>query len=155
MKNEDNIKEEIRRITDKKSKRKLKKNEVDNNCVTREFQGEFNLIMFIKSPRCFGFHFNKLYDEQDEGGHLLLIPSPKHDGLLGKVEMFFPFFKVFFIGPRKESEDGIIFKRIKSARVSLPHNTTFCVDGERRDHVGDLNLSFEKTTCKLKIIDII
>ena len=155
MKNEDNIKEEISRSTDKKSRRKSKKNEGDNNCVTKEFQGEFNLIMFIKSPRCFGFHFNKLYDEKDEGGHLVLIPSPKHDGLLGKVEMFFPFFKVFFIGLRKESEDGIVFKRIKSANISLPHNTTFCVDGERRDHVGDLNLSFEKTTCKLKIIDII
>ena len=82
-------------------------------------------------------------------------PAPKLDGLLGKVEMFFPFFKVFFLGLRKESEDGIIFKRIKSANISLPHNTTFCVDGERRDHRGDLNLSFEKTICKLKIIDII
>ena len=133
----------------------LMKNEGDNNSVTKEFQGEYNLIMFIKSPRCFGFHFNKLYDEKDEGGHLLLIPSPKLDGLLGKVEMFFPFFKVFFLGLRKESEDGIIFKRIKSANISLPHNTTFCVDGERRDHRGDLNLSFEKTICKLKIIDII
>ena len=154
MKNEDNIKGKISRNTDSKSRRKSDKTEIDN-LMTKEFQGEFNLIMFIKSPRCFGFHFNKLYDEQDDGGHLVMIPSPKHDGLIGKVEMFFPFFKVFFLGLRKESEDGVIFKRIKSAMVSLPHNTTFCVDGERRDHIGDLNLSFEKTTCKLKIIDII
>ncbi len=121
---------------------------------TTDFVGEFNLIMFIKSPRCFGFHFNKAYSNNDEGGHLLLIRSPKHNGIVGLFEMFFPFFKTFFLGLKEEREGNIIFKHVKSATMHLYNPTSFCVDGEKVENSDTSVVSFEKTKCKLKIINV-
>lgn len=121
----------------------------------KTYQGEFNLVMFIKSPRCFGFNFNKLYDERDLGGHMVLIRSPKHNGLVGMIEMFFPFFKVFFVGLNKEQDRGTItFKPVTNATLHLKKPTDFCVDGEKRTEHGQVDISFEKTMCKLQIIDV-
>ncbi len=127
---------------------------IENNGETKDFVGDFNLVMFIKSPRCFGFKFNHAFDEKDEGGHLLLIRSPRHNGLLGKVEMFFPFFRVFFLGLKKERDDAIVFKHISNAKVYLNRPTDFCMDGEKHQLCGAKDLSFVKTNCKLKIIDV-
>lgn len=121
---------------------------------TIDYVGEFNLVMFIKSPRCFGFKFNRAFDEKDEGGHLLLIRSPRHNGILGKIQMFFPFFRVFFLGLKKEREDTIIFKRIDSADIYLSTPIDFCMDGEKCTLFGAKRLSFVKTDCRLQVIDL-
>ncbi len=125
-----------------------------DNDMENTFSGEFNLIMFIKSPRCFGFHFNRAYDEKDEGGHMVLIRSPKHNGIFGLIEMFFPFFKTFFIGLKNECEEKIVFKHLSSANMELNKNTNFCMDGEKASGQGKISINFEKTKCKLKIIDL-
>ena len=119
----------------------------------KTYDGEFSLVMFVKSPRCFGFEFNKAYDKNTESGHMLLIRSPKHDGIIGKIEMFFPFFKSFFIGLKKERDGKIIFKNIECAKVSLNSTTAFCKDGEKDVRDGDFTICFQKTECNLNLID--
>ena len=116
------------------------------------YTGEFTLIMFLKSPRCFGFKFNKAYDESAESGHMVLIRSPRHDGLLGKIEMFFPFFKVFFLGLKNERDGKIVFKQVDAVSVALGGETAFCKDGEKEIASGDFTLSFEKTECNLSLV---
>ena len=127
---------------------------IDEKGVKKDYVGEFNLVMFIKSPRCFGFKFNHAFDEDDTGGHLLLIRSPKHSGIMGKIEMFFPFFRVFFMGLKNEKDGAIIFKHIDKARLYLSSQTDFCMDGEKRALCGARDLSFVKSNCKLQIIDV-
>ena len=127
---------------------------IDDNNTEKDYVGEFNLVMFIKSPRCFGFKFNRAFDENDSGGHLLLIRSPRHKGILGKIEMFFPFFKVFFLGLKDEKEGAIIFKHIDKASLYLNCPVDFCMDGEKCTLSGAKDLSFLKTNCALQVIDI-
>ncbi len=116
-------------------------------------KGEFNLLMFLKSPRCFGFNFNRAYDEDSESAHLIAIRSPRHDGILGKIEMFFPFFRVFFLGLKTEQNGNVIFKRIENAELKLHSLTSFCVDGEQVFYKDNMNITFEKTDCRLKIVN--
>lgn len=124
----------------------------DEKGAERQEKGQFNLIMFIKSSRCFGFNFNKDYDEQANFGHLVAIRSPKHDGLLGKIEMFFPFFRVFFVGLRKPcTTKNIIFARVSKANVQLRNGIVFDKDGEHCDMPANVDVTFCKTTCKLMV----
>ncbi len=121
---------------------------------TEHFEGEFNLIMFIKSPRCFGFRFNRDYDEDRSDGHAILIHSPKHNGLLGYIEMFFPFFRVFFMGFKKPYRSkNVIYTRVKKAQLQFEMPTTFDKDGEFFELPNDSNLLFDKTDCLFQIID--
>lgn len=119
----------------------------------QSFSGEFTLIMFLKSPRCFGFNFNRDFSENDESGHLIAIRSPKHNGLLGKIEMFFPFFRVFFIGLKKPKDGKIIFRRVKDAGIKIDEPYTFCNDGEKCEISGDSRVTFKRTKCKISIIN--
>ncbi|MBO4554228.1 MAG: hypothetical protein J5713_00465 [Clostridia bacterium] len=118
----------------------------------KEYEGEFALVMFIRSPRCFGFKFNKAYDEQSTSGHLVLIRSPKHDGLIGKIEMFFPFFRTFFMGLKKERDDKIVFQKFNNMTASFDLPTDFCKDGERATIEGDVTVEFVKTECHLSLM---
>ena len=124
-------------------------------CDDKEFEGEFSLIMFVKSPRCFGFPFNKDFDAESESGHLLAIRSPKHKGALGYIEMFFPFFRAFFIGLKKEREDGtLIFKRVRQGRIELAQSANFCKDGEKFTlNEGVHSIGFEHTKCDFCVIE--
>ena len=108
--------------------------------------------MFIKSPRCFGFRFNKAYDEQAKSGHLVLIRSPKHDGLVGKIEMFFPFFRTFFIGLKKERNDKIVFQKFSNMTTYFDLPTDFCKDGEKATIKGNVTVEFVKTECHLNLM---
>lgn len=121
-------------------------------CDGKAYAGEFTLIMFIKSPRCFGFPFNRDYRENEESGHLVAIRTPKHKGLLGKIEIFFPFFRVFFIGLKNEQDGEIIFKRFRSGSLSVKDKTQFCADGELYVSGGEMKIEFQKAKCKLSVI---
>ncbi|MDE5601949.1 MAG: hypothetical protein K2J16_05570 [Clostridia bacterium] len=124
------------------------------DCGAMCFEGEFNLIMFVKSPRCFGFKFNKAYDSESNSGHLVAIRSPKHDGLLGKIEMFFPFFKVFFIGMKSERDGKIIFKKIYSATFTHSENIDYCRDGEKQTLSGGSHqIKFIRSLCNFNVIE--
>lgn len=119
------------------------------------YEGEFTLIMFVKSPRCFGFPFNKAFDSQSASGHLVAIRSPKHKGILGYIEMFFPFFRVFFMGLKKEKTKGnVIFEKVYSSKLTLLEDVDFCSDGEKRTLEKDsYKISFKRSVCNFSVID--
>ncbi len=121
-------------------------------CDGKTYEGEFTLLMLIKSPRCFGFPFNRDYREDEESGHLVAIRSPRHNGLIGKIEIFFPFFRVFFIGLKKERDGCIVFKRIQNCTMTLKDKTQFCVDGELYVSGGEINVTFQKAKCNLTVL---
>lgn len=124
------------------------------DCSGKSYNGEFALIMLLKSPRCFGFSFNKAFDEDSLSGHLLAIRSPKRDGLLGKIQMFFPFFRAFFIGLKKERDGNIIFKKIYGATVTHTDGATYCRDGERHSVAsGELKVKFVRSLCNFSVIE--
>ena len=126
----------------------------DIDCGTKRFEGEFNLIMFVKSPRCFGFPFNKAYDAESESGHLVAIRSPKHGGALGLIEMFFPFFRVFFLGLKKEREGKIIFQKICAASVTHHNDVNYCRDGELEIlPAGTHEIKFVRSQCNFSVIE--
>lgn len=124
------------------------------DCGSKCYEGEFNLIMFVKSPRCFGFKFNRDYDSESNSGHLVAIRSPKHDGLLGKIEMFFPFFKVFFLGMKKERDGKIIFRKIYSAAFTHSNDIDYCRDGEKQTIAsGTHTIKFIRSFCNFNVIE--
>lgn len=128
------------------------KAEID--CDGTRYEGEFALIMFVKSPRCFGFSFNKAFDSESLSGHLVAIRSPKHDGLLGKIEMFFPFFRTFFIGLKREREGKIIFKKMYRASVTHAEPTVYCRDGEKHTvDKGQHKIAFTRSVCNFNVIE--
>lgn len=131
---------------------KIYREQATITCDDKIYDGTFTLIMFIKSPRCFGFKFNRDYRENEESGHLVAIRSPKHNGLIGKIEIFFPFFKVFFIGLKHERDGNIIFKRFKKGKLSINRITNFCADGELYVASEDIDIEFKTAECNLTVI---
>ncbi len=124
------------------------------DCGAECYEGEFALIMFVKSPRCFGFDFNRAFDADSTSGHLVAIRSPKHDGLLGKIEMFFPFFRTFFMGLKKEKDGKIIFKKVYSATLTHKDDTDYCRDGEKHFvKSGYHKITFIRTMCNFNVIE--
>ena len=56
------------------------------------------------------------------------------EGILGKIRMFFPFFRSFFMGFNKEYHSkNIDFFPAKQAEIVLKEEQVFCMDGERRE----------------------
>lgn len=107
----------------------------------REEEGDYTLIMAIDSPKCFGFKFNKMFKFDDGLLHLLTIKSPKHRGLLGKIEVFFPLFRAFFIGFKKPYQSkNMRFCEFKDANITLKEETAFCADGEKAVMSGSFDI---------------
>lgn len=113
--------------------------------------GDFTLVMILRSPRCFGFNFNKLYRDKAEL-YLLTISSPKRKGLVGLFELFLLFFRSFFIGFKKEKSGKINFIRCKDISLNFERPVDFCLDGEK--YVGQKNMtcSAETTSIDLKVL---
>lgn len=106
------------------------------------FDGEYTLIMIIKSKHCFYFPFNRLYNSKALDAHLLLIKSPKYGGIIGKVQLFFRFFGVFFMGIRKQiRKKNITFVSFKNLFINLSESADFCVDGEKVTLKEDINVN--------------
>ena len=103
--------------------------------------GNYTLIMYLKSPRCFIFRFNKLYSPDTEEGHLLLISSPGKDNFINRVRIFFPLFRAFFIGFRKEvKKKNLVFTSFKTVDMKLNSETSFAFDGEKKTLNGDIRV---------------
>ena len=136
---------------------KAKNKDKTANCANTDkiaYSGEYTLIMFLKSPRCFGFNCNKGFDSESASGHLIAIRSPKHNGILGCIEMFFPFFRVFFMGLKKERDGRIIYRKINSARVETKDDFIYCKDGEKEPlESGCTQITFKKSVCNFHIIE--
>lgn len=104
-------------------------------------EGEYSLIMAIDSPRCFGFRFNHLFKTDDGIMHLLTIKAPKNNGLIGKIKIFFPLFRAFFIGFRKPYHSkNMEFRPFDTLQISLSEDVDFDMDGEKKTLSGDVNL---------------
>ena len=109
------------------------------------YDGNYTLIMFIDSMRCFGFNFNKLYSPSDGATHMLLIKSPGKNSLRNKIKIFWPLFKAFFIGFKKEvSNNKMVFKKVINASLKFENSIPFNLDGEKYDFVGDVTVSVHK-----------
>jgi len=115
--------------------------------------GEYTLIMSIKCDRCFGFGFNRLYTPEDIGGHVLLIKSPKRGGLGGKIAIFFPFFRAFFLGFGKPyRSNNMLFAPYSAMRIDLKDACDFDVDGEKITLEGTVDLSFAEYPNKFEVL---
>lgn len=115
------------------------------------YVGRYSLIMIIDSDRCFGFKFNKAYRADDKNMHLLMIKNTGKNNLWGKIKMFFPFFRTFFIGFRKEEYHSrhIDFIPVRNVEINLTDKQTFCVDGEAREYEGFMHV--EKLNIKPRL----
>lgn len=91
------------------------------------YSNNYTLIMLLRSPRCFGFNFNRLYDAMQNELYLLLVKTPKN-----KLTLFKDFFRCFFLGFNKEyCDDDIVFKKVAYADIKLDNKCDFCVDGDK------------------------
>ena len=92
--------------------------------------GTYTLIMLSNAKRCFGFRFNRLHKRCPDL-QLIAISAPKKDNLWGRIKIFFPFFRVFFLGIGRERRKGnILVTSFKEGSISLSEETPFCLDGE-------------------------
>lgn len=101
-------------------------------CDGDRYEGQYSLIMMLDSPQCFGLHFNKMFCPNDKKMHLLLVKAPRFNGLFGLAEMFFSFFRAFFIGFKKPFSSGkMIFREFSEMTVRTDKEYDFCADGEK------------------------
>lgn len=106
------------------------KAKIETEKVTAE--GTYTLLMISNARRCFGFRFNRLHKKHSDHFQLICIKAPKKDNLWGRIKMFFPFFRVFFLGVGKEMRGkSILVTSFQRGRVTLESETPFCLDGER------------------------
>lgn len=104
-------------------------------------EDDYSLIMAIDSPKCFGLKFNRMYRFDDGLLHVLAIKTPKRRGLLGKIEIFFPLFRAFFIGFGKPYRSKkMFFNECKNLTVTLSEKTDFCADGEKVSAEGTFDI---------------
>lgn len=104
--------------------------QLDVNNTT--YKDNVTLLMFLNSNRCFGFKFNKMYTQNDDKLYFLMVKSFGKNTLLNKIRLFFPLFRIFFLGIRKPIyTDKIIFDKFDTATVSLTTPKAFAVDGEK------------------------
>ena len=112
---------------------------IDANIHTEKnkYSGSYTLIMCLRSPRCFGFNFNKLYNPNKKELYLLLIEAPKN-----RLSLFLKFFRCFFIGFNKPyCKNGIIFSPINYADIDFNNDISFCLDGDEEVCTSPLHLS--------------
>lgn len=116
------------------------------------YDGTYTLVMLLKSKSCFHFPFNHLYQPDTLDAHLLLIKAPKKDNLAGRIAMFFPFFRAFFMGFGKEMHSkNITFVRVEKVQVACEQPVSWCVDGEEKVE-QTIDVSFGYVTPKLEVV---
>ena len=110
------------------------------------FDGNYTLIMLLRSPRCFGFKFNKMYDPNKKELYLLLVESPKN-----KLSLFFKFFRCFFVGFKNRYEKhNIIFTPVDHADLTLDNEISFCLDGDEAKRSSEISVNAYRFTGKIK-----
>ena len=116
-------------------------------------EGEYSLIMAIDSPRCFGFRFNRLFKTDDGIMHLLAIRAPKNNGLIGKIKIFFPLFRAFFVGFNKSYHSkNMEFRPFDKLTISLNEDVDFDVDGDKKTSSGDINMGITRFSRPITIL---
>ena len=101
-------------------------------CDGDKYDGQYSLMMVLDSPQCFGLHFNKMFCPNNKKMHLLLVKAPRFNGFFGLAEMFFSFFRAFFIGFKKPyASKRMIFREFSELTVKTDKEYNFCADGEK------------------------
>ena len=104
------------------------------------YDGNYTLLMVLKSHRCFGFNFNRSYKKKKQL-YLLAIKSPGKDCLKNRAKMFFPFFRVFFCGiSHPMSRKSWLLTPFDNLTITLKNAQDFCLDGEKRTLDGTLEI---------------
>lgn len=104
----------------------------------KKTEGNYTLLMVLKSHRCFGFNFNRSYKKKQQL-YLLAINSVGKDCLKNRARMFFPFFRVFFCGiSHPMSRKNWFLTPFDKLTVTLKDEQDFCLDGEKRTLGGVL-----------------
>lgn len=115
--------------------------------------GVYTLLMISSAPRCFGFRFNRLHKRFPNELQLLAIKAPEKDSLWGRIKIFFPFFRAFFMGFNKPYfGKDLLFTSLKSAEITLPSPAEFCLDGESAILQGKLTVARQKQTARVFVI---
>lgn len=116
------------------------------------FSGEYALVMIIHSDTCFKLRFNRLYDPKKEGAHLLLLRSAGKDSLCARARLFFPLFRVFFLGLRHQHEGkSFSFREVHNVEISLDDTQPWAMDGEKFDY-SHLSISFSTTPSTVQVV---
>ncbi len=114
--------------------------------------GRASLVMFLHSNRCFGLPFNKMYDIADNKLYCLIIRSNGRDSLINKIRLFLPLFRIFILGTNKAIHNkNIYFDSLTCADISVPHDTSWCIDGEQIQLGGNMHITTSNPTYKLTI----
>lgn len=112
-----------------------------------DYSGNYTLIMVLRSPRCFGFNFNKIYDPNKKELYLLLVEAPKN-----RISLFLKFFRCFFMGfNKKYDKHKIIFIPIEFADIILDSSVPFCLDGEKQHYQDRISVNSYVFDGKIKI----
>ena len=122
------------------------------NVDGEKINGEFTLIMVLKSHRCFGFSFNKSY-KKHKGLYLVAIRSFGGDSIKNRVKMFAPFFRVFFVGVNKpQIKRDWMLVPFEKLTVTLDEPQDFCLDGEKRRLAGELRFSAQVLEREIDVV---
>ena len=121
------------------------------NVDGQHYEDDYTLIMVLKSHRCFGFNFNKAY-KQNKCLYLLAIKSFGKDNIVNRVKMFFPFFKVFFMGANPGVNKNWLLVPFSQLTVELDEPQNFCVDGELRRFDGILQIHEQSLNKHIPIV---
>ncbi len=122
---------------------------------TKTVQGPFCLVMALDSHQCFGFKFNRCFQCNDGQLSFLLIKSPTCGGFLGKVQMFFPLFRAFFVGFSKPYfGKNMVFCNASQAKVFLQDTTEGSLDGEKMQVCSPLNFYVQKRAKPITVFSV-
>lgn len=122
--------------------------DIDGN----HFDDKYTLIMAIKSKRCFGFYFNRAYNENAKL-YLLAVRSFGKNNLLSKLRLFCTFFRIFVMGIDKPTQNKRFFMLpFDNAYVTLKNPCDFCLDGELRTLGGRLHFCQQQVSPPIQIV---
>ncbi len=112
----------------------------------KKFDDNYTLLMVIKSKRCFGFDFNKMYDKNPKL-YLLAVKSFGKNCLKNKIKMFGTFFRIFFGKLNRPTIcNKFLMIPFDNAIITLKSPRDFCLDGEKQSFCEKLH--FEMHTLK-------
>ena len=122
------------------------------NIDGKQTDGNYTLLMVIKSDRCFGFDFNRCYRKR-RGMYLLAVRSAGKDCLLNRAKIFFPLFRVFFMGVNAPAQkDKWLLVPFDKLEITLKTPQNFCLDGEKRVLAGKLTFCEQTLSKSINVV---
>ena len=117
-------------------------------------EGVYTLLMISNAKRCFGFRFNRLHKKSAGDLQLIAIKAPKKDNFWGRIKIFFPFFRVFFLGFSKEFKSkNVLVTSFSKGELTLLTQTPFCLDGESALLFGKTIVEKQSSAARVFLIE--